>query len=86
MIFATHGHIFNEDHLPPLKRGDILLHGHTHIWKAENRGDYTILNPGSVSIPKGGNVPTYAMLSGSQFVILDFDGNVLSSVLLEDPA
>jgi putative phosphoesterase len=86
MIFATHGHVFHEDHLPPLKRGDILLHGHTHLYTAEDRGDYILLNPGSVSIPKGGNAPTYAMLTGSLFEILDFDGNVLSSMLLEDPA
>ena len=30
MIFATHGHKFNKDNLPSLKKGDILLHGHTH--------------------------------------------------------
>ena len=27
-IFATHGHKFNCDNLPPLSKGDILLHGH----------------------------------------------------------
>lgn len=31
MIFATHGHNFNEKNLPMLKKGDILLHGHTHV-------------------------------------------------------
>ena len=31
LIYATHGHIYNENNLPPLKRGDVLLHGHTHI-------------------------------------------------------
>lgn len=30
-VFATHGHVFNKDKLPPLKAGDILLYGHTHI-------------------------------------------------------
>ena len=30
LIYATHGHIYNENNLPPLKRGDVLLHGHTH--------------------------------------------------------
>ncbi|MCR5767496.1 MAG: phosphodiesterase [Lachnospiraceae bacterium] len=30
-VFATHGHLFNKDKLPPLKPGDILLYGHTHI-------------------------------------------------------
>ena len=26
MIFLTHGHVFHEEHLPMLKKGDILLH------------------------------------------------------------
>ncbi|MBR3640123.1 MAG: phosphodiesterase, partial [Clostridia bacterium] len=30
-VFATHGHIFNRDNLPPLKEGDVLLYGHTHV-------------------------------------------------------
>ena len=29
MIFLTHGHVFHEKNLPMLKKGDILLHGHT---------------------------------------------------------
>ena len=31
LVYATHGHNFNLNNLPPLCRGDILLHGHTHI-------------------------------------------------------
>lgn len=46
-FFATHGHHFNQDRLPPMKKGDILVHGHTHLLKAEEFGDYYILNPGS---------------------------------------
>ena len=38
-FFATHGHVYNTDHLPPLKKGDILIHGHTHVLKAENMGE-----------------------------------------------
>lgn len=34
-LYATHGHIYNENNLPPLKNGDILIHGHTHVLKAE---------------------------------------------------
>lgn len=51
-IYASHGHIYNENNLPPLKNGDIFIHGHTHVLRAEKRETYTILNPGSVSIPK----------------------------------
>lgn len=74
-IYITHGHIYHKDHLPPIQKGDILLHGHTHILTAEREGDITILNPGSVSIPKGGNPPTYGVLEDQVFSILDFEGN-----------
>lgn len=81
-FFATHGHVYNTDHLPPLKKGDILLHGHTHVLKAENMGDYIWLNPGSVSIPKEGNPHTYAVLENGLFEIKDFDENVVKSIQL----
>ena len=44
-IYASHGHIFNKDNLPPLKEGDIFIHGHTHVWKAKKREHYVLLNP-----------------------------------------
>lgn len=81
-FFATHGHVFNQDHMPPLKRGDILVHGHTHLLKAEQVGDNYILNPGSTSIPKGGNPATYAVLDDKTFRILDFDGTVVKEIVL----
>lgn len=58
-IFATHGHIYNPQNLPPLKDGDILLTGHTHIPANQNLGRYTYMNPGSVSIPKDGSTRGY---------------------------
>ena len=82
-FFATHGHHFNQEQLPPMKKGDILVHGHTHLLKAEAFGDYYILNPGSVSIPKGGNPATYGILEDRTFRILDFDGNVVKEICLD---
>ena len=67
-FFATHGHVFHQDHMPPLKAGDILVHGHTHLLKAEKVGENYILNPGSVSIPKGGNPHTYGILEDGVFL------------------
>jgi hypothetical protein len=58
-IYATHGHHFNPQNLPPLKRGDILLNGHTHIPANTEIGEYRYLNPGSVSIPKEGSAHGY---------------------------
>ena len=81
-FFATHGHVYNQDHLPPLMAGDILIHGHTHVLKAEKRDGYILLNPGSVSIPKEGNPPTYAIYADGIFSFRDFDGNTVKSLKL----
>ena len=82
MIFATHGHVHNEKNVPPLKRGDILLHGHTHVLRAEEKDGIIILNPGSVSIPKEGNPPTYAIYEDGVFSIRDFEGNTVKEISL----
>lgn len=81
-FYATHGHVYNQEKLPPMQKGDILLHGHTHVLKAESFDGYTVLNPGSVAIPKEGNPPTYGLLDGQEFKILDFDGNVIKQINL----
>ena len=81
-LYATHGHVYNQNNLPPLCEGDILIHGHTHVLKAEQMEGYILLNPGSVSIPKEGNPPTYAMLEDGVFSIMDFDGNIVKSIVL----
>lgn len=79
-FYATHGHVYNENNLPPLQEGDILIHGHTHVLRAELRKGYTLLNPGSVSIPKEGNPPTYAIYEDGVFSIKDFEGNIVKSI------
>ena len=86
-FYATHGHVYNQDHLPPLQDGDILVHGHTHILKAETieaegGRHIAVLNPGSVSIPKGGNPSTYAMLEDGVFSIRTLEGEVVKELKL----
>ena len=76
LIYATHGHIFHEDHLPPLHKGDILLHGHTHVPKCVEHEEYTYMNPGSVSIPKEGSWHGYMILENGHFLWKDLDGNI----------
>lgn len=81
-IYASHGHIYNQNNLPPMKNGDIFIHGHTHVLTAEKREDYTLLNPGSVSLPKEGNIPTYAVMENGVFRIKGFDGEVVKELQL----
>lgn len=79
-IYATHGHIYHEHNLPPLKNGDILIHGHTHVLQAKKAGDHYILNPGSVSIPKEGNPPTYGIWEEGIFQIRNLDGRTIKEL------
>ena len=81
-IFATHGHHYNQDIPPRMSKGEILIHGHTHIPKCERFGDNYCMNPGSISIPKGGYKPSYMIYENRSFVIKDFDGGVIFSITL----
>jgi len=74
MIFATHGHHFHNDQLPPLKKGDILLHGHTHVPKCEIYDTHVYLNPGSVSIPKENSPHGYILWEGNRMTWKTLDG------------
>ena len=76
-VFLTHGHKHNLASLPPLKAGDILLHGHTHVPACEAHGGITYLNPGSVSIPKEGSAHSYMVLEGGTFTCKSLAGDVL---------
>ena len=82
-IYLTHGHIYNEKKLPPMKKGDVLLHGHTHVLRAEKKKDLVFLNPGSVSIPKEGNPPTYAILEKGIFTIRTFEDKTILQYALQ---
>ena len=82
-IFVTHGHVFNESHLPPLNFGDILLHGHTHVSACVKHERYTYMNPGSVSIPKGGTTHSYMTLEDGVFLWKTLDGTEYRRVSYE---
>ena len=83
MVYATHGHIFGRQHPPMLSRGDILLHGHTHIQAMEDTENFIYLNPGSVSIPKEGNDHSYMVYEDGIFTIKSLtDGKEISRLKL----
>ena len=66
-IYATHGHKFNKDNLPPLCEGDVLVYGHTHVALDEVVDGVRCLNPGSVSIPKQNTGHGYILFDGGKF-------------------
>lgn len=77
-FFITHGHHYNTQTPPLLASGDVLIHGHTHVLTVTPFGDgLTYLNPGSVSLPKENNPPSYMTYENGTFEIKRFDGTVL---------
>lgn len=66
-VYLTHGHVINKAHPLAFAKGDILLHGHTHIPACEDCGDFMYLNPGSVSIPKEGSAHSYMVYENGVF-------------------
>lgn len=74
LMYLTHGHHFNEQHLPPLQPGDVLLYGHTHVPVCYEVASCMCLNPGSVSMPKEESWHGYMTLEGGLFRWKDFQG------------
>jgi hypothetical protein len=67
-VYATHGHILNEQNPPRLHQGDILLCGHTHVPANTEHETFTYMNPGSVSLPKENSRPGYMIMDGEEFL------------------
>ena len=67
LVYATHGHVFNERNLPPLGAGTVLAHGHTHVPELRRLPcGLTLFNPGSVSLPRGGAARSFGFFDGTE--------------------
>lgn len=72
-MYITHGHIYNTSSPLKMQKGDYLIHGHTHVRAKENKGVYTYINPGSVSIPKENNPHSYMIYENGEFIFKEID-------------
>lgn len=79
LIMATHGHIYNLENPPKLQKGDILLHGHTHVPANVETETFRYMNPGSVSIPKEDSPHGYMILENGNFTWKDLNGKAYMS-------
>ncbi len=80
-LFLTHGHIYNENNMPTTAC-DAFLYGHTHLWKLENTDGTAVCNTGSITFPKGGNVPTFATYADNCLRIHSLEGDILKETAL----
>ncbi len=72
-MLAIHGH----KPFPTVKSGSVILSGHTHIPKLEEKDGVIFMNPGSVSIPKENSHHGYMIFEHGVFSWKDFCGNVI---------
>lgn len=83
LFFMTHGHVFNVKDRPLWADAEVFVTGHTHLWELERDATgHIFLNTGSVTFPKGGNVPTFAYYDGSRISVLTLDGQELKTLEL----
>ncbi|MBR6809087.1 MAG: metallophosphoesterase family protein, partial [Clostridia bacterium] len=83
LLFFTHGHHYNEQTPPMLKKGDILLNGHFHVPACRELDTFLYMNPGSVSIPKEQSPNSYMTLENGHFQWKDMDGNTYNEYFIK---
>ena len=72
----VHGHHLDFNAMP--NGYDFVFGGHTHISGIENFGGVTYVNPGSLSIPKGGTTNSYAKIEDHKISVLTLNGEVVA--------
>ncbi len=73
-LFFTHGHLWNAENPPLLKKGDILFNGHFHTpaaVKTESGAYYA--NCGSVALPKPDTPHSYILLEDDTLYLKDLE-------------
>lgn len=81
-FYLTHGHHYNEEILPDIKKGTVLAYGHFHKPIAKEMNGIYIVNPSSISLPKEGN-NSFGVYENHQLIIRDFKGNEVSKITLK---
>jgi putative phosphoesterase len=78
-LYASHGHRYSPDNLPPLSGDVIFLYGHTHLLGKTEKDGTVCINPGSVSLPKGGNEKSYAVYENRRIEIKKLCGEIIEA-------
>ncbi len=84
-IFLTHGHLHpvntpEQAEKLGLKAPDLVLSGHTHVSGIFEKASGIInINPGSITIPKGGTEPGFALVTESAVELYNLSGRRLDA-------
>jgi putative phosphoesterase len=84
-VFLTHGHLHKFETKEQISKlglneGEIVLSGHTHVSGIFRKESGIInINPGSISIPKGGTQKGFAFISENAIELYNLEGKLLDS-------
>lgn len=78
-FFLTHGHLYDEEHLPMLQAGDVFMHGHFHKPMLKKKDGIILFNPSSISLPKEGQ-KSFGIYEDGELKIVSFDKKVVQSM------
>ena len=78
-LFMSHGHKYSPDNMPPISGRTVFLYGHTHLLGKTEKDGIICINPGSVSLPKGGNEKSYATYENGIVEIKKLNGETIES-------
>lgn len=74
-LYLTHGHIYNESNWT--KTSSYLIYGHLHVPFIKEIETNTYINPGSISLPKSEEGPTYLYYNEEEFIIYDMNDKII---------
>lgn len=80
-FFITHGHLYNEDDLPLIQKGDVLMYGHFHKPIAKQANDIYIFNPSSIALPKEG-VKSFGIYENHELKIVSLEKALIKNIKL----
>lgn len=86
-VFVHHGHLYTPEKAAEITEpGTIIVSGHTHVPVLEYSHEHYFVNPGSISLPKGGSSAGYATIETAEngavkeICLKKLDGTTCSSI------
>lgn len=80
LITMSHGHLFDPYDHAILSKCDLYITGHTHLPILKQNQGFIMFNPGSISLPKENNPPTFGYITESTIEIRTLDNKTFKSI------
>lgn len=79
-IYLTHGNEYSYEKNRKFNYKGILIYGHEHIPYIKKDNKMIYINVGSISLPRNGFNPTYAIYENKKITIYDIYDNIVDNI------